>query len=199
MCAPTRCSNRHVLAATHFVYFGPERRLLRDGNTSGTGAKRTSPSRAQTAAEARSRHRQTCREHTPAATAGDDRNPHLTNSFMMGVGFLPRRGLASATGGQLKRDCWGVGYRPPMARESDMTDQEIRAAMDRHWAASDASDFEAEHSIYREDAVLEYPQSGERIRVDATYRSHALNSRVKSVSPFGVSVAVAIFGSPNTS
>jgi ketosteroid isomerase-like protein len=41
---------------------------------------------------------------------------------------------------------------------------EIRAALDRHWAASDASDFEAEHEIYREDAVLEYPQSGERIR-----------------------------------
>src|SRR5215469_15501904 len=45
-----------------------------------------------------------------------------------------------------------------------MRDQEIRAALDRHWAASDASDFEAEHAIYREDAVLEYPQSGERIR-----------------------------------
>ena len=45
-----------------------------------------------------------------------------------------------------------------------MEDQEIRAALDRHWAASDASDFEAEHQIYREDAVLEYPQSGERIR-----------------------------------
>ena len=29
---------------------------------------------------------------------------------------------------------------------------------------SDADDFEAEHQIYREDAVLEYPQSGERIR-----------------------------------
>jgi hypothetical protein len=45
-----------------------------------------------------------------------------------------------------------------------MGDQERRAALDRHWAASDASDFVAEHSIYREDAVLEYPQSGERIR-----------------------------------
>jgi hypothetical protein len=33
-----------------------------------------------------------------------------------------------------------------------------------HWAASDANDFEVEHQIYREDAVLEYPQSGERIR-----------------------------------
>ncbi len=40
----------------------------------------------------------------------------------------------------------------------------IRAALDRHWAASDASDFAAEHAIYREDAVLEYPQSGERLR-----------------------------------
>ena len=45
-----------------------------------------------------------------------------------------------------------------------MEDHGIRAALDRHWAASDANDFEAEHQIYREDAVLEYPQSGERIR-----------------------------------
>ena len=45
-----------------------------------------------------------------------------------------------------------------------MEDQEIRTALDRHWAASDANDFETEHQIYRDDAVLEYPQSGERIR-----------------------------------
>jgi hypothetical protein len=45
-----------------------------------------------------------------------------------------------------------------------MGDREIRRTLDRHWAASDANDFEAEHQIYREDAVLEYPQSGERIR-----------------------------------
>ena len=45
-----------------------------------------------------------------------------------------------------------------------MDDREIRAALDRHWAASDANDFDTEHQIYREDAVLEYPQSGERIR-----------------------------------
>jgi ketosteroid isomerase-like protein len=42
--------------------------------------------------------------------------------------------------------------------------QETRAELDRHWRASDASDFDTEHDIYREDAVLEYPQSGERIR-----------------------------------
>jgi ketosteroid isomerase-like protein len=43
-------------------------------------------------------------------------------------------------------------------------DQEIRTALDRHWAASDADDFETEHDIYLADAVLEYPQSSERIR-----------------------------------
>jgi hypothetical protein len=44
-----------------------------------------------------------------------------------------------------------------------MEDRKIRKALDSHWAASDASDFEGEHQIYLEDAVLEYPQSGERI------------------------------------
>jgi hypothetical protein len=44
-----------------------------------------------------------------------------------------------------------------------MGELEIRAVLDRHWAASDASDFEVEHEIYRDDAVLDYPQSGERI------------------------------------
>jgi hypothetical protein len=34
-----------------------------------------------------------------------------------------------------------------------MEDWEIRAALDAHWAASDANDFELEHQIYREDAV----------------------------------------------
>jgi SnoaL-like domain len=45
-----------------------------------------------------------------------------------------------------------------------MSDDDVRAALQRHWAASDANDFSAEHDIYRTDAVLEYPQSGERIR-----------------------------------
>jgi hypothetical protein len=45
-----------------------------------------------------------------------------------------------------------------------MDDLGVRAALERHWAASDASDFEAEHGIYHDDAVLDYPQSGERIR-----------------------------------
>ena len=40
----------------------------------------------------------------------------------------------------------------------------IETALRAHWAASDAGDFKTEHDIYRDDAVLEYPQSGERIR-----------------------------------
>jgi hypothetical protein len=49
------------------------------------------------------------------------------------------------------------------SRRFVIEDREIRAALDRHWAASDANDFEAEHQIYLEDAVLDYPQSGVRI------------------------------------
>jgi hypothetical protein len=45
-----------------------------------------------------------------------------------------------------------------------MDDPAVRAALERHWDASDAGDFTAEHEIYCEDAVLDYPQSGERIR-----------------------------------
>ena len=45
-----------------------------------------------------------------------------------------------------------------------MHDDDVRDALQRHWVASDNNDFAAEHQIYRDDAVLEYPQSGERIR-----------------------------------
>jgi ketosteroid isomerase-like protein len=40
----------------------------------------------------------------------------------------------------------------------------IRAALDQHWAASNAGDDEAEGQIYCDDVELEYPQSGERFR-----------------------------------
>ncbi len=45
-----------------------------------------------------------------------------------------------------------------------MHDEDVRAALLRHWQASDANDFVAEHEIYGDHAVLEYPQSGERMR-----------------------------------
>ena|SRR6202451_805925 len=61
---------------------------------------------------------------------------------------------------------------------SGVRDQEIRAALDQHWAASDADDFETEHLIHHEDAVLEYPQSGERTRG----RSNIQNQRASRPS-----------------
>ena len=52
-----------------------------------------------------------------------------------------------------------------------MGDSDVRAALQRHWAASDANDFTTEHQIYRSDAVLDYPQSGERIRGRASIQA----------------------------
>lgn len=51
----------------------------------------------------------------------------------------------------------------PQLDQSRQEDQ-IRSSLDQHWAASNANDSDAEHRIYHEDAVLEYPQSGERTR-----------------------------------
>jgi hypothetical protein len=42
------------------------------------------------------------------------------------------------------------------------SDDEKRGAIEQHWAASEAGDSELEHRLYAEDAVLDYPQSGER-------------------------------------
>ena len=62
-----------------------------------------------------------------------------------------------------------------------MDDRTVRAALQRHWDASDASDFEVEHEIYREDAVLDYPQSGERIRGRRNTRRAGSSSPTRSV------------------
>ncbi len=45
-----------------------------------------------------------------------------------------------------------------------MGEQENRTALDRHWAASASGDQNAEHDIYADDSICDYPQSGERIR-----------------------------------
>jgi hypothetical protein len=81
--------------------------------------------------------------------------------------------VSSSTGCPLARCASGIAtasgvpslkLMPRQRGRIEMEDHDIRAALDRHWAASEANDFEAEHQIYGEDAVLEYPQSGERIR-----------------------------------
>jgi SnoaL-like protein len=59
---------------------------------------------------------------------------------------------------------WRGAAAPQRTGGAGMDENEIREALNRHWAASDANEFDVEHDIYREDALLEYPQSGERIR-----------------------------------
>jgi hypothetical protein len=44
----------------------------------------------------------------------------------------------------------------------------IRAVIEEHWRASETGETDAEHAMYAEDAILDYPQSGERFRGRAT-------------------------------
>jgi hypothetical protein len=46
------------------------------------------------------------------------------------------------------------------------TDRDARthARLEQHWKASDRGDIDTEHAIYATDAILDYPQSGERFR-----------------------------------
>ena len=61
-----------------------------------------------------------------------------------------------------------------------MSDDDVRVALRRHWDASDANDFATEHQIYRADAILDYPQSGERIRGRANIQaSRAAQPNIK--------------------
>jgi hypothetical protein len=48
------------------------------------------------------------------------------------------------------------------------TDAQTKAAIEEHWRASESGDSKTEHAIYAEDAILDYPQSGERFRSRAT-------------------------------
>jgi hypothetical protein len=49
--------------------------------------------------------------------------------------------------------------------EQDMDrDARTRAQLEQHWKASDGGDIDTEHAIYAADAILDYPQSGERFR-----------------------------------
>jgi hypothetical protein len=43
-------------------------------------------------------------------------------------------------------------------------DAQPRARIMEHWRASELGDSAAEHAIYAADAILDYPQSGERFR-----------------------------------
>ena len=53
-----------------------------------------------------------------------------------------------------------------MDREAD-----FRKRLQEHWEASERADIDAEHAIYADDAILDYPQSGERFRGRSTIQA----------------------------
>ena len=56
-----------------------------------------------------------------------------------------------------------------------MQAKQIRAALDTRWQALATGDADAEHDTYDDDAICDYPQSGERILGRSnlqTLRSH---------------------------
>src|SRR5215472_14490375 len=62
---------------------------------------------------------------------------------------------------------WMLANRahPPDLRSETMDgDAPTRAKVMEHWRASEQGDSAAEHAIYAADAILDYPQSGERFR-----------------------------------
>src|SRR4051812_26915587 len=48
---------------------------------------------------------------------------------------------------------------------------DFRTRLKQHWEASERGDTDAEHAIYAADAILDYPQSGERFRGRASIQA----------------------------
>ena len=62
-----------------------------------------------------------------------------------------------------------------------MASEQIEADLRQHWAASAAGNQNAEHEIYDDDVICDYPQSGERIHGKQNLqnlRSHHANGRI---------------------
>src|SRR5690349_16579763 len=77
-------------------------------------------------------------------------NGGLGGWFGATAGILGSRGASAARQRIVRRLNIDGDGQGDLIRRFDIEDREIRTALDRHWAASDANDFEAEHQIYRE-------------------------------------------------
>ena len=79
-----------------------------------------------------------------------------------------------------------------------MDETTLLAALRRHWEY-EGTDYEMSHEIYHDDALIDYPQSGERIVGRRTLQACAVTTRTNRVaSPSGASSGAAICGSPST-
>ena len=88
-------------------------------------------------------------------------------------------------------------------------DASTRARIQEHWAASESGDGDTEQAIYAADAILDYPQSGERFRGRAKIQSqrdrnpadrHVTVRRIRGGGDLWVSeVVIAYDGAPTHS
>jgi ketosteroid isomerase-like protein len=79
---------------------------------------------------------------------------------------------------------------------SSATDREadMRARIQQHREASERGDVDAEHAIYAADAVLDYPQSGERLEAGQASKRNAAGIQPNATSPSAGSWAPATCG-----
>ena len=80
-----------------------------------------------------------------------------------------------------------------MNRTTDR-DARTRARLEQHWNASDRGDIDTEHAIYAADAILDYPQSGERFRG----RSEIQVARLARDGRTNPEIGAQLFISPRT-
>jgi hypothetical protein len=88
-------------------------------------------------------------------------------------------------------------------------DAETRVRIEQHWTASELGDAETEQEIYAADAILDYPQSGERFRGSATIQAqrgghpaerHFTIARIQGSGDLWVSECVITYdGAPSRS
>jgi hypothetical protein len=78
-------------------------------------------------------------------------------------------------------------------------EEQILEALNAHWQASAAGDANAEHDIYADDAICDYPQSGERILGEPICRPcGVITPASRQVSPSSECSEKVISGSRNT-
>jgi hypothetical protein len=74
-------------------------------------------------------------------------------------------------------------------------DARTRARLEQHWNASDRGDIDTEHAIYAADAILDYPQSGERFRGRSKIQAQRGGHPAEPTSLSSGSGVAATFGS----
>jgi hypothetical protein len=79
-----------------------------------------------------------------------------------------------------------------------MQEEQILEALNKHSQAAAAGDLNAEHDIYKDDAICDYPQSGERIPRAKRFAGLAESSGKPAGSRSGEFSGKVIPGSPNT-